>query len=61
MSYILEALKKVEQKREQEERPRSPNFSDESVRPGKKRIIWPYVLIAALLVNAAAHRPLDMA
>jgi general secretion pathway protein B len=52
MSYILEALKKIEQKREQEELPRSVTFSGESSRPKKKQVLWPYLLIAVLLVNA---------
>jgi general secretion pathway protein B len=50
MSYILEALKKIEQKRE--ESPRSVTFSAGSAVTRRRLIIWPYLLIAALLINA---------
>lgn len=52
MSYILEALKKAEQKREQEEQTKIPAFSREPAPDRKKRILWPYLLAAALLLNA---------
>ena len=51
MSYILEALKKVEQKREQEDASRLPTFSSEQAPERKKPLIWPYILAAALFVN----------
>ena len=52
MSYILDALKKLEHKQEQAERARLPLFS-RGVEPGpKKRSAWPFVIAAALLVNA---------
>ena len=52
MSYILEALKKAEQKREQEEIPRLPTFLTGTPGESRRRARWPYVLIAALLLNA---------
>jgi general secretion pathway protein B len=53
MSYILEALKKVEQKKEREERPKSVTFSGNDIAATKKRMAWwPYLLIAVLVVNA---------
>ena len=52
MSYILEALKKVEKKEKQGRVPRLLGSPDGAVpRPGK-RTLWPYLLIAALLLNA---------
>jgi general secretion pathway protein B len=54
MSYILDALKKVEQKREQEVSPRTLSFlSGEGPTP-KKRILWPYLLIAVFALNAVS-------
>jgi general secretion pathway protein B len=53
MSYILEGLKKLEQKRRQEEG--SPDllaFQAESPRKPEKRPLWPYLLFAVLLINA---------
>jgi len=52
MSYILEALKKVEQKREQEDVSKTPTFLSEQSRERKKPRVWPYILAAALFVNA---------
>lgn len=52
MSYILEALKKVTQKREQEERSQFFAFLGAPGAESKKRPIWPYLLIAVLLLNA---------
>jgi general secretion pathway protein B len=52
MSYILEALKKAERKRELEERPRSAALTLETAEPVRRRRIWPYLLIAVLLANA---------
>jgi general secretion pathway protein B len=54
MSYILEALKKLEQKREQEEPPRLFIFSRGPRPERKRRLSWPYLLAAALLLNALA-------
>ena len=52
MSYILEALKKVEQRREQEDASKPPTFSAERAEERKKIAVWPYVVAAALLLNA---------
>ncbi len=54
MSYILEALKKLEQKREQEEAPRLFIFSRGSPVERRKLSLWPYLLAVALLVNGLA-------
>jgi general secretion pathway protein B len=54
MSYILEALKKLEQKREQEEAPELFIFSRGSLVERRKPSLWPYLLAAALLVNGVA-------
>ena len=54
MSYILEALKKLEQKREQEEPPEVFSFSHGARPRRKKQSSWPYLLAAALVLNAAA-------
>jgi general secretion pathway protein B len=53
MSYILEGLKKLEQKRQQEEKsPHLLTFQvDSTVKPAKPSM-WPYVLVAVLLLNA---------
>ena len=51
MSYILEALKKAEQKVQREELSGLITFSGEPVPEPKKRLIWPYFLIAAILLN----------
>ncbi|MBA4391623.1 MAG: hypothetical protein C0399_11915 [Syntrophus sp. (in: bacteria)] len=53
MSYILDALKKVEQKRAREELPNKLTFPGELPPERKKRSLWPYFLLAALLLNAA--------
>lgn len=53
MSYILEALKKAELKQEQEEPSKVPTFLAGHVREPVSRSRWPYVLIIALLLNAA--------
>jgi len=52
MSYILEALKKIEQKREQEELPKPLSFLGNPEREPKKRPLWPYLVLAALILNA---------
>ncbi len=53
MSYILEALKKIEQKKEREEAPKSIIFGGNVTETARKHAVWPYVLIAVLLINAA--------
>jgi general secretion pathway protein B len=52
MSYILEALKKAEQKTQQEGAPKLLSFPDENVPERGKRPLWPYLVLAALLLNA---------
>ena len=52
MSYILEALKKVEQKRLQEESPESLALLGTPESGSKKRLLWPYPVMAALILNA---------
>jgi general secretion pathway protein B len=52
MSYILEALRKIEQKREQEESPKSLTFLRVPGPEAKKRPLWPYPVVVALLLNA---------
>ena len=54
MSYILEALKKVEQKEKQGGVPKLLSFRGETAPKPKKRTLWPYLLIATLLLNAVA-------
>ena len=53
MSYILEGLKKLEQRRRQETRlPGLLTFREDHTRRSKKPIFWPYLLFIALLLNA---------
>jgi len=53
MSYILEGLKKLEQKRRQETRkPGFLSFRAESARRAQRAMKWPYLLFIALLLNA---------
>lgn len=53
MSFILDALKKSEKKRETAEVPNLHTVHGESPPPPKKRRpLWPYLLIAVLLLNA---------
>jgi general secretion pathway protein B len=54
MSYILEALKKLEQKRKQEEPPTLFTFSRGPRPERKKQSSWPYLLAGVLLLNAVA-------
>ncbi len=54
MSYILEALKKLEQKREQEEPPGQFVLSRASRTRRKVRLSWRYLLAGVLLLNAVA-------
>ena len=49
MSYILEALKKVERERELEQVPDLHSRHDQPMQPPRR---WPWVLAAALLLNA---------
>jgi general secretion pathway protein B len=53
MSYILDSLKKSEQKRKQLEQPGLYSEPLGSLaRPSSGRRVWPYLLVAALLLNA---------
>jgi general secretion pathway protein B len=53
MSYILEGLKKLEQKRQQQEKPlHMLTFQGESIQKPTRPSKWPYVLVAVLLLNA---------
>lgn len=53
MSYILEGLKKLEQKRRQETRkPGLLTFRTETARRSQKTVRWPYLLFIGLLLNA---------
>ena len=53
MSYILEGLKRLEQKRRQEtKKPGLLSFRTESGRRSQKQMKWPYLLFIGLLLNA---------
>jgi general secretion pathway protein B len=52
MSYILDALKKLEQKRERDEMPRLLTFSLDGEEARKRRLVWPYIVTAVLFLNA---------
>ena len=53
MSYILDALKKSEKKRQQGTVPDLMTVQDVMVQEQKKRPLLPYLLLVALLLNAA--------
>lgn len=53
MSYILEGLKKLEQKRQQEEKPpHLLTFQEAGIQKPARKSIWPYLIFAVLLLNA---------
>jgi general secretion pathway protein B len=52
VSYILEALKKLEQKKERDRAPGRLILSLGHEERRRKRLFWPYVLAAVLLLNA---------
>jgi general secretion pathway protein B len=52
MSYILDALKKIEQKRAQEEAVKPLSFYEAAGEKSPKRALWPILLIGALVLNA---------
>jgi general secretion pathway protein B len=52
MSYLLEALKRLEERRQDGEKSDLLIVDVATRRETKKRMIWPYVLSAALLANA---------
>jgi len=52
MSFILDALKKLEQNRKRGEVPDLTTVHLDNLELPKKRSTWPYLLLAALLLNA---------
>ncbi|MCX8022822.1 MAG: general secretion pathway protein GspB [Syntrophorhabdaceae bacterium] len=52
MSYILEALKKAEKQRENKGFEKPLTFSYTDPERVKKRVVWPYLLMAVLFLNA---------
>jgi general secretion pathway protein B len=52
MSYILDALKKADKERKRGTVPNLSTDQDPTPQKPKKRQLWPYVLIVALLINA---------
>jgi general secretion pathway protein B len=53
MSYILEALKKIEQKQQREGVPRLLTIPSDLPEEEKKSRVLPYVIVGALVLNAA--------
>ena len=51
MSYILEALKKLEQKRQQEGTPNLLTLQGDATKVRKKRSVWPYIVSGIALLN----------
>jgi len=52
MSFILDALKKVEENRRQDHAPDLMTVHEKQETVTKKRSPWPYILFAALILNA---------
>jgi hypothetical protein len=52
VSYILEALKKLEQKRQRERMPDLLSFQGNVARVNKKRPLWPFIVVGLILLNA---------
>jgi general secretion pathway protein B len=52
MSYILEALKKADKERRRGKVPDLLTVQDSMLQKPRKRLLWPYLIAAALLVNA---------
>jgi general secretion pathway protein B len=52
MSYILEALKKADKERRRGKVPDLLTVQDSVLQKPRKRLLWPYLIAAALLVNA---------
>ncbi len=52
MSYILDALKKSDQKRQRGQAPDLNTVQVELPPEDKKKVLWPYILIGILLLNA---------
>jgi general secretion pathway protein B len=51
VSYILEALKKLEQKRQREESPNILSLHGDITQVHKKRLLWPYIAAGLLFLN----------
>jgi general secretion pathway protein B len=51
VSYILEALKKLEQKRQQEGIPNLLTFQGDATKVRQKRSLWPYITLGVVLLN----------
>jgi general secretion pathway protein B len=51
VSYILEALKKLEQKRQQEGTPNLLTLQGDATKVRKKRSVWPYIVSGIALLN----------
>lgn len=51
MSYILEALKKLEQKRQRERMPDLLTIQEEVSPVNKKRPLWPFITAGLILIN----------
>jgi general secretion pathway protein B len=52
MSYILDALKKSEKERKRGKVPDILAVQDTLIQRPKKRLLWPYIFLIALLINA---------
>jgi hypothetical protein len=52
MSFILDALRKAEKKRKRGEIPKLLTAQDTVIMGPKRRSRWPYIIVAALLLNA---------
>lgn len=53
MSYILEAIKRLEQKRQQDGSPNILTLQRKTAQPPEKRTRWPYIGAAILFLNCA--------
>jgi general secretion pathway protein B len=51
VSYILEALKKLEQKRQQEGTPNLLTLQGDATKVRQKRHLWPYITLGVVLLN----------
>jgi general secretion pathway protein B len=51
VSYILEALKKLEQKRQQEGTPNLLTLHGDAAKVPQKRRLWPYITLGVVLLN----------
>jgi general secretion pathway protein B len=51
LSYILEALKKLEQKRQQEGTPNLLTLQGDATKVPQKRRFWPYITLGVVLLN----------